>query len=428
MGNMLFMTQGVENTDPEPMAMARQKSVLKKTTTFEYAGTLPKLQNVTELGADRPVTYDAAGNETHYLVDRTYSPRNLFASIRQADEAGGGSHRLDFSYDGRGLRVARKESPANGPLTSATRRYFYTPDLRLLAATYDDSASVWEPVLGSSAVTKNFRDEFVWFADRPIAQIAPATGASVVLYTFADHLGTPLLQTDATGQIVWRVEYEPFGNVHEVRAGVRNSQPLRFPGQDTVMAWDGGTEENYNVFRWYRSGWGRYTQADPVGRRGDPNPYAYALGDPVSNADPWGLATLMCREVGTVVKGTYVQIPGSRHCRVRVWCEDCPKIDVTVGLENVGPGKFDINELPFPSGVKEYDDNRPINLGGASECQFAKCVRANNKVFDQGYTGGATNWMPKYNMWGPNSNTYAEKLISTCGGSADFPPGAIGAN
>jgi RHS repeat-associated protein len=301
MGNVLFMTQGVENTDPEPMTTARQKSVLKKTTTFEYAGTLPKLQNVTELGATRPVSYDAAGNETHYLVDRTYSPRNLFASMQQADEAGGAPHRLDFSYDGRGLRVARKESPANGPASSATRRYFYTPELRLLASTYDDGASVWEPVLGSSAVAKNFRDEFVWFGDRRIAQIAPATGASAIRYTFADHLGTPLLQTDSTGQVVWRVEYEPFGNVHEVRAGVRNSQPLRFPGQDAVVAWDGGAEENYNIFRWYRSGWGRYTQPDPLGLKGGLGLYTYTENRPTTMVDPLGLVTWTCR-VGILLK------------------------------------------------------------------------------------------------------------------------------
>jgi hypothetical protein len=29
------------------------------------------------------------------------------------------------------------------------------------------------------------------------------------------------------------------------------------------MTWEGG-EENYNVFRWYRAGWGRYSQADPT--------------------------------------------------------------------------------------------------------------------------------------------------------------------
>lgn len=156
----------------------------------------------------------------------------------------------------------------------------------------------------------------------------------------------------------------------------------------------------YNIFRWYRAGWGRYTQADPAWdpkRIYDLNPYAYVAGNPITSIDPWGLATLLCREVGTVVRGTYVQIPGSRHCRVQVVCDDdCPPTDVTVGLENVGPGRFDIKELPYPAGIgPEYSDNRPIGISG-SEYQFARCVRAYNRLFDRGYTGSATRHVPAY--------------------------------
>ena len=55
------------------------------------------------------------------------------------------------------------------------------------------------------------------------------------------------------------------------------------------MTWE-GAEENYNVFRWYRAGWGRYTQEDPVVA----NPrslrhYTYALSNPLSLIDPRGL-------------------------------------------------------------------------------------------------------------------------------------------
>jgi RHS repeat-associated protein len=46
------------------------------------------------------------------------------------------------------------------------------------------------------------------------------------------------------------------------------------------MTWE-GTEENYKIFRWYRSSWGRYTSADPIGLRGGINQYAYTFDNPI---------------------------------------------------------------------------------------------------------------------------------------------------
>ncbi len=54
---------------------------------------------------------------------------------------------------------------------------------------------------------------------------------------------------------------------------------------------DAGSEENYNIFRWYKSASGRYTQADPIGLNGGMNLYRYAGDDPVAYADPLGLVT-----------------------------------------------------------------------------------------------------------------------------------------
>ena len=46
----------------------------------------------------------------------------------------------------------------------------------------------------------------------------------------------------------------------------------------------------YNIFRWYRAGWGRYTQADPIGLRGGINVFAYVEDLPTGQIDPMGLS------------------------------------------------------------------------------------------------------------------------------------------
>jgi RHS repeat-associated protein len=154
---------------------------------------------------------------------------------------------------------------------TARRHSLYTPELQLLAETEI-----------TTATTPAIAYEYIWFAGQPLAQIATPTGA--IDWYFNDHLGTPILQTDADANLVWRVEYDPYGTVFSVRTGAEKHQPLRFPGQEN----DGGAELSYNVFRHYRASWGRYTQADPLGRRGEKHPYAYGRQNPLRYVDPRG--------------------------------------------------------------------------------------------------------------------------------------------
>jgi hypothetical protein len=48
-------------------------------------------------------------------------------------------------------------------------------------------------------------------------------------------------------------------------------------------------ERKYNIFRWYRSGWGRYTQADPIGLAGGIQLFSYTRQNPVKFNDKRGL-------------------------------------------------------------------------------------------------------------------------------------------
>jgi RHS repeat-associated protein len=140
------------------------------------------------------------------------------------------------------------------------------------------------------SITTTGTTDILWFAGQPIGQWS---NGGALRFTITDHLGTPFLQTTnaSTPSIVWRAEYEPYGNVYLYRNGTAEEQPLRFPGQEYERLTHAGAEENYNIFRWYSSEWGRYTQPDPVGEFVSPNLFAYTAGSPVNASDPLGLFT-----------------------------------------------------------------------------------------------------------------------------------------
>jgi RHS repeat-associated protein len=237
-------------------------------------------------GIDHSITYDAAGNETHSFVDRLYGARNELTVV--TDSSVEGFHQLQYVYDWRGVRVQRFESTTSAS-NWVSRDFFYSPELQLLTVTRDNGPNVWTSRRRPTTMTvADPMHEIVWLGSLPVAQISPGDLYFPLRYTFTDHLGTPVLQTDQAGASVWRAEYEPYGQVWTIRQGTRTEQPLRLPGQELAMTWE-GQEENYNIFRWYRAGWGRYTQSDPIGLQGGVNLYGYGNQNPLAYIDPFGL-------------------------------------------------------------------------------------------------------------------------------------------
>jgi RHS repeat-associated protein len=121
--------------------------------------------------------------------------------------------------------------------------------------------------------------DYIWLGDIPVAEEDIA--GSNTYWTVVDHLGSPIILTNASGAIAWQVVYRPFGKVYVARVGGSIHQPLRFPGQEDELfdgsnGVNGFTNRSYNGMRWYRSQFARYMQADPIEYAGSPyNLYAY---------------------------------------------------------------------------------------------------------------------------------------------------------
>jgi len=88
---------------------------------------------------------------------------------------------------------------------------------------------------------------------------------------------------------VWRWYSTPFGELlpddDPDGDGAKVTLNLRFPGQ----YFDAESGLHYNYFRTYDPSTGRYVESDPIGLIGGPNTYSYALLNPISFYDPYGL-------------------------------------------------------------------------------------------------------------------------------------------
>ncbi len=187
------------------------------------------------------------------------------------------------------------------------RLFFYTPEMNLMVET--EYTASYHPQV--------FYEHF-WLGGQPVAETD--TGTSTVHWTMTDHLGTPVLWTDSTAAVTWRVEHEPYGKVFKLRSGSASHQPLRLPGQEAEQlgassetALNGQTKRSYNIFRWYRPNWGRYTQGDPIFeisghiKRADPDLFGYVSDNPIRWDDPFGLQS-------TAVPS--IQCDGNNHYEV----------------------------------------------------------------------------------------------------------------
>ena len=125
----------------------------------------------------------------------------------------------------------------------------------------------------------------------------PASAGEYVLFYHNDALGSPVALTDSSGNVVWRTDYEPFGNLATLTETLANTH--QFIGKEV----DGETSLHYLGARFYDGSLGRFLSIDPALLRGRPpsaktipqrlNLYVYATNNPYRFFDPLGKYTLV---------------------------------------------------------------------------------------------------------------------------------------
>ncbi len=161
----------------------------------------------------------------------------------------------EYRYDSLGRRIA-KQAEMNGEVE---QKRFLWQGLRMLREETPGQNILYLYEPGSYA---------------PLARVDQAEAEGQKLYYFhTDQIGTPLELTDSDGKVVWQATYRSWGGEMEQLTINGVEQNIRFQGQ----YFDYESSLNYNTFRFYDPGTGRFITQDPIGVRGGANLYVYVL-------------------------------------------------------------------------------------------------------------------------------------------------------
>jgi RHS repeat-associated protein len=181
-----------------------------------------------------------------------------------------------YRYDGLGRRVMNWRWPQPGASTGT-----------LSFSMYSQNGQV--PYEEDHHGTPTTAKENIYLAGSVIATRENKWGVSVeVKYQHTDALGSPVAVTNASGQVIERMDYEPWGAI----IGKSNHNGIGYTGH--VM--DAATGLTYMQQRYYDQSIGRFLSIDPVAALSNPglmfNRYKYAGNSPYRFIDPDGRAEL----------------------------------------------------------------------------------------------------------------------------------------
>jgi RHS repeat-associated protein len=214
------------------------------------------------------LSYDLNGNLTSDGVNSyTWNARDQLVSISGSGLSAG------FQYDAVGRRSSKT-------VNSVTTGFLY------------DGDNIVQEQSGGSATANILGGGLDEFFGR--------TESSGTTTPLVDPLGSPIALADSSGVVQTQYTYDPFGSTSV--SGTSGSNPSQYTGRE-----NDGTGLYYYRARYYSPANQRFISEDPIGLLGGINGYAYAVNNPISFSDPYGL--LSARDLGGWLVGLFDSEP-----------------------------------------------------------------------------------------------------------------------
>ena len=233
--------------------------------------------------------------------------------------------------------------------------------------------------------------------DEHIARIALNQGATPQVKSYlTDALGSVIATAKADQSLEVGYAFSPYGQTQKV--GVENQQP----GSENSSQYTGRENDGNGLYfyraRYYDPVLKRFISEDPIGLAGGINSHAYVEGDPVSNTDPTGLATQMCKRRLSVLP-------------FRVGPAFHQYICVPDGMGGKVCGGLSTNGSLFNSpGVIEYENKSDYS-------EICEEIKEDNTCMEQCVRDAFMKPPPNYSMDlsnGDNCQTWANNTTATC--------------